>query len=121
MSISVKGYIKSSCTDLFLVRSKLEKCLAKHAISNSNIFKYGPIEYQLESSCLFANFNNPEPRRLYIGFQTVQLEKWIVFDLTDWGNAREIIQDCLKEFSDLGECYYHESDCVGEPVKFKAI
>lgn len=119
MSVDTKGYVKSSCVDVFLVRAKLEKVLAKYATPESNFFKYGPIYYELKHSCIFAIFNNGEDhRQLYIGFETKDLQKWIVFSLGDWGNSRQIMKDILLEFKDLGEAFIHECDCVGEPVKY---
>lgn len=116
--ISTIGYVKSSCKDLFLIRKKLEKCLSTHAVPENQLFKYGPITYTLEQNSLLVSFKDPEPRNMFVFFQKEDETEWISFHLSNFGNANNIIQDCLKEFSDLGECYYQENDCIAEPVKF---
>jgi len=128
MGCDTDGIVITTCKDVKIIASLLTKAIWKipvdkdespfiHGINNGNP------TYNPHSDTLSFNFvDGKDKRNLFVCLDCdsdhINLgENSISMILGCWGNSVELMKLFLGALSPLGDCYLHENDAVGEPVK----
>jgi hypothetical protein len=130
MSTSTQGIVVTDNKDVKEIATRVRKVIVKvpcERINNghTNPNAFPEIQYDPISNFLRFFFKDGELKRILWVFlecdcDNLKLgEKSISFSFGDFGNSVEIMKNVLNEFKDMGTCYIHECDAVGEPVEFK--
>lgn len=130
MGCDTKGYVITENKDVQQIALKIKNVVESingnsEWVANAN---YSPtIQYHPESNFLTVPFKDGDDQRIVWVFlgcdcdieQGKMGDSGIIISFGAWGNSVTLMKKFLEAFLDMGVCYLHENDCVGEPVFYK--